>query len=143
MDRLRRLARSDGLGGRFSRYVVVGGSAAVVDLGGFVLLSAAGAGVLPAAAGSFGLAAAYNFVLQALVVFRAAPTPRRLALFAAFSLVGLAVNTGATTLAALWLAPVLAKVAGIGVAFAANFAMNNAVVFARGRVPAEAAGPGG
>lgn len=127
----RRLVGSDGLSGRLSRYVVVGGSAAVVDLGGFVLLSSAGLDVGPAAATSFSVAALYNFTLSALVVFRVAPTWRRFALFAAFATIGLAVNTGVTVAAALWLPDALAKTAGIGVAFGVNFWLNHSVVFGR------------
>lgn len=134
--RLRRIAASDGLSGRFSRYLVVGGSAAVVDLGGFVLLRAIDIDVAPAAVASFVLSAIYNYALSALVVFRVPPTWRRFALFGAFASVGLLVNTGATVAAATHLPSTLAKVAGIGLAFGVNFWMNNAVVFHRRRAEA-------
>lgn len=133
MDRLRGIAASDRLSGRFSRYFIVGGSAAVVDLGGFVVLSAVGTGLAPAAAGSFALAVVYNFALSSWLVFRVPPTWRRFLLFATFALVGLVVNTGVTIVAASWLPTVLAKVVGIGVAFGVNFWINNSVVFHRGR----------
>ena len=145
-SRLRGLLGSDGLGGRFSRYLLVGGSAAVVDLGVFVLLSEAGLGVPAAAAASFSIAVAYNFTLSSVVVFRVGPTWHRLVLFMSFALVGLVVNTSVTVLAAGWMPGTLAKVAGIAVAFGANFWMNNAIVFrqivvgpsgrSRGRDPA-------
>lgn len=129
--RLWRLFGSDGLTGRFSRYLLVGGSAAVVDLGGFILLSDAGLSVAAAAAASFSVSAVYNFTLSSLVVFRVAPTWQRFVLFMAFALVGLVMNTGATVLAANLLPNVLAKVTGIGVAFGANFFLNHTVVFGR------------
>ena len=129
--RLRRLFGSDGLSGRFMRYLLAGGSAAVVDLGGFVLLRDAGFGTPAAAAASFALAAVWNFTLSSALVFRLGSTWRRFVLFMGFALVGLVVNTGVTTLAAAWLPGALAKVAGIGVAFGANFWMNNSLVFRR------------
>lgn len=131
--RLARIVRSDAPAGRLARYVVAGGSAAVVDLGGFLALLAAGLPVWAAAAGSFAAAAAWNFALSSRIVFRMPPTLTRAGLFAAAALVGLVVNTGATVTAALWLPEAFAKVAGIGVAFGANFWMNDAVVFTRRR----------
>lgn len=129
--RLRRLFGSDALSGRFMRYVLVGGSAAVMDLGGFLFLMGAGFGTPAAAAASFTLAAVWNFLLSSLVVFRLGSTWRRFILFVTFALVGLAANTGVTALAALWMPGALAKVAGIGVAFGVNFWMNNSLVFRR------------
>lgn len=127
--RLRRLFGSDALSGRFMRYLLVGGSAALVDLGGFVLLREADFNTPVAAAVSFIFAAVYNFTLSSAVVFRLDSTWQRFMLFMAFALLGLVVNTGVTTLAAIWLAGVLAKIAGIGVAFGVNFWMNNSLVF--------------
>ncbi len=129
--RLRRLFGSDALSGRFARYLLAGGSAALVDLGGFVLLARAGIGIPAAAAASFAVAALWNFALSSTLVFRLGSTWRRFALFMGFALAGLVVNTGVTILAALWLPGALAKVAGIGVAFGANFWMNNSLVFRR------------
>lgn len=127
--RLRRLVGSDALSGRFMRYLLVGGSAALVDLGGFILLREADFSTPAAAAVSFVFAAGYNFTLSSAVVFRQNSTWRRFMLFMAFALLGLAVNTGVTSLAAVWLADVPAKIAGIGVAFGVNFWMNNSLVF--------------
>ncbi|WP_128255562.1 GtrA family protein [Falsirhodobacter deserti] len=129
--RLRHLVGSDALSGRFARYLFVGGSAAIVDLGGFVLLIQAGYGTAAAAAASFAFAAVYNFTLSSSVVFRTGSTWRRFVMFMALALVGVSVNTGVTTLAATWLPEVLAKVAGIGMAFGLNFWMNNTIVFRR------------
>lgn len=115
-------------------YVLTGGVAAVVDLGGFAALSALGLAVLPAATASFLIANVVNYALSARYAFASAPTARRYPTFLAGSLAGLAVNVGATALAAgpLGLSPGLAKVLGIGVAFAVNFALNAFVVFPRG-----------
>lgn len=129
--RIRRLLGSDGLSGRFLRYLVIGGSAAVIDLGGFVLLMQTDLRTPVAAAASFAVAAVWNFTLSSVVVFRLGSTWRRFGLFMAFALVGLVLNTGATTLAAVWLPEVLAKITGIGLAFGANFWMNNSLVFRR------------
>lgn len=126
---LRRLFGSDALSGRFMRYLLVGGSAALVDLGGFVLLREGDFSTPAAAAVSFAFAAVYNFTLSSAVVFRLGSTWRRFMLFMAFALLGLVVNTGVTTLAAVWLPGTLAKIAGIGVAFGVNFWMNNSFVF--------------
>lgn len=120
---------------RVLRYAMTGGAAAVVDLGGFVLLQALGLPLAPAAAMSFGVAALVNFALTARFVFGAAPTRRRLAGFLLGALVGLGVNTSVTVLAAglLGLPGWAAKAAGIGVAFGVNYLVNARLVF---RVPA-------
>lgn len=116
---------------RLMRYVLTGGTAACVDLGGFVVLRALEVALLPAAAASFAAAAFVNFRLTARFVFSTAPTARRLLGFLAFALAGLAINTGVTlavaTLAALpdW----IAKLAGIGVAFGFNYLANVLIVF--------------
>lgn len=127
--RLRRLFGSDALSGRFMRYLLVGGSAAFVDLGGFALLREADFDIPVAAAVSFVFAAVYNFTLSSAIVFQVDLTWRRFMMFLAFALLGLVVNTGVTSLVAVWLADMLAKITGIGVAFGMNFWMNNSLVF--------------
>lgn len=114
-------------------YAGTGGVAAVVDLGGFVLLVGAGVHVLPAAAASFVAAAAVNFLLSARLVFGVSAGWRRFGLFLLGALMGFAVNVAATTAGALLLGlpPVAAKAAGIGIAFGFNFAINLRWVFAR------------
>lgn len=118
---------------QFGRYIIAGGLAACVDLGGFVLLIGAGMAVLPAAVLSFVAAMVMNFALSSRFVFGAAPSWRRLAGFTAFASLGLCLNTaitlGAVTL--LGLAPWLAKTCGIGGAFLFNYAVNARVVFRR------------
>ena len=126
-----RRLRSDGPAGRLSRYILVGGTAAVVDLGGFLLLVEMEVRTAAAAAASFAVAALFNFALASAVVFQVAPTYRRLVLFAAFALVGLSINTAVTTGAAVLLPDWLAKISGIGCAFGANFWMNDRLVFRR------------
>lgn len=113
------------------RYALTGGMAAVVDLGGFVLLQAAGAGLAVAAACSFAVAAAVNFSLSARFVFDATPTTRSFGLFLAFAVAGLIINTSTTVLAGATLALPgwLAKCCGIGVAFGFNYFVNARVVF--------------
>lgn len=122
--------RTGSLADHFVRYVIVGGGAAIVDFGGFVVLIALGLPVLVAAATSFAVAAVVNFTFSALFAFRSPPTWRRFALFVAFALVGLAINTAATVLAvAAGAPPWLGKIIGIGTAFLFNFALNRMIVF--------------
>ncbi|HZL01178.1 MAG TPA: GtrA family protein [Caulobacteraceae bacterium] len=120
--------------GRLGRYVLTGGSAAVVDLGVFALLKSAGVSVPAAAACSFGLAAVWNYRLTSRFVFGQAPSGRRFAGFLVFAMAGLAVNVGVTVAAVDFasIAPVEAKILGIGVAFLFNFTLNSLVVFRPG-----------
>lgn len=115
------------------RYALTGGTAAVVDLGGFVLLQAAGLGLGLAAGLSFAVAAAVNYALTARFVFAARPGARSFGMFLVFALGGLVINAGVTVLAgtALALPGWLAKCCGIGVAFGFNYAVNARVVFRR------------
>ncbi len=117
-------------------YAVTGGLAALVDVGVFWWLSAY-VPVLGAAALSFAVAAIVNYRLSASWVFQREWRSLAQALrFALFAIVGLGVNAGVTAMLAGsmpamqgW-GPILAKVAGIGVAFLVNFAMNARWVFA-------------
>jgi putative flippase GtrA len=135
---IHRVLRSDALSGRFTRYFIVGGSAAIVDLGGFFLFLKSDFSTVAAAASSFAIAAIYNFALSSTLVFRFSLTWRRLVMFMAFAVVGLVINTSVTSLAALSLPGLLAKTVGILVAFGVNFWMNNSVVF---RVSTSSSGP--
>lgn len=118
---------------QFGRYIIAGGLAACVDLGGFVLLIGAGMAVLPAAMLSFVAAMAVNFALSSRFVFGAGPSWRRLAGFVAFASLGLCLNTAITlgAVTVLGLAPWLAKTCGIGGAFLFNYAVNARLVFRR------------
>ena len=126
---------------RLRRYLLTAGCAAIADLGAFAFLTAAGLGVLAAAIASFLFANLINYGLSAGYAFGRAPTLRLYPRFLAASGVGLAVNVAVTWAAAHGLGPVpgapalLAKVAGMGVAFAVNFGLNTAVVFPHRKTP--------
>ena len=113
-------------------YLVVGGLAAVVDIGLFHLLTQRLDGLLLAAAMSFAVAAVVNYSLSSLWVYRRAwRSWRRASMFLLFASVGLCINAGVTWWlgGTLPIAPTLAKVGGVGVAFVANFLMNTFIVF--------------
>lgn len=113
-------------------YLLTGGIAAVVDIGGFHLLATTLGGVLLPAIGSFVVAAVVNYLLSSAWVFRRDwRSLRRAGMFVLFAGVGLAVNASTTwaLAAALPIAPTLAKVGGVGLAFMVNFLMNALVVF--------------
>lgn len=116
---------------KLGRYFVTAGVAAIVDIGGFVLLVGAGLALVPAATASFCVAAVVNYLASSRFVFGARPSIRGFARFFAGALAGLAINVGVTFLAAtqLGLVPALAKTVGVGVAFLANFAINATLVF--------------
>lgn len=117
---------------RLPGYVATGGTAAVVDIGGFWALVSAGLATPVAATFSFLVAAVVNYLLTARLVFRHAASLRHFGRFFAAALVGLAINVGVTTvLAAAGLAPVLAKVGGVGVAFIVNYLLATVFVFRR------------
>jgi putative flippase GtrA len=124
--RLRTLARQ-GLG-----YLVTGGAAAIVDIGGFHLLAPVMGGVLLPAVLSFLVAAVVNYSLSSVWVFRRQwRSIRRVALFLLFASVGLAINAGATWVLAstLPIHATFAKIGGVAIAFVANFLMNAFFVF--------------
>ena len=115
----------------FFGYVLTGGSAAVIDLGGFALLHAAELIVPAAAAVSFLVAALENYVLTSRFVYKQPLSAGRLGVFLLVAFGGFIVNVGVTTAAAYVFGapPVLAKLIGIGVAFGLNFLLNTVVVF--------------
>ena len=106
------------------RFFLTAGTAAVVDVGGFAGLCFLRVPIAVAAVGSFGLAAVVNYLLSARFAFGRAAT-----LLAAVG--GLIVNVSVTLLASSYLgiAPVLAKILGVGTAFLVNFWLNNHIVF--------------
>ena len=113
-------------------YLLVGGLAAVVDIGLFHLLVSRVDGVLLPAVGSFLVAAVVNYALSSVWVYRRQwRSLRRASQFLLFALVGLCINAGATwwLAQALAMAPTLAKIGGVGIAFGANFLMNTFIVF--------------
>lgn len=115
----------------FWRYVLSGGAAALLDLGGFVLLSRHVDNTVLAASLSFLVAMVFNFVVSARYVFRTRSSWRRFAAFAGFALSGMAINIGITAGAVMLLAAPgwLAKLGGIGIAFFYNFTVNRYLVF--------------
>lgn len=116
---------------KFLRYAVTGGSAAIVDAGGFALLVQTGMALAPAAVTSFCVAAVVNFWLTSKFVFGERATGRRFPLFAMMAIVGVTINVGVTmgVIAVFGAPPVLAKIVGIGIAFSINFLLNLTVVF--------------
>lgn len=118
------------------RYVVTGGLAAIVDVGGFAILIAQDVPIVFAATSSFALAAICNYVLSSWFVFDTAASMRRFALFLSVAAIGLCINVGATVLLDAWtpLSTVTSKIGGIAIAFLANFTMNRMFVFVPSRL---------
>ena len=115
---------------RVLRYAATGGTAALVDLGGFALLLALGAPLIVAGTASFAVAVLVNFSLSSRYVFGVAPSLQRLLAFAMGAVVGLTVNMGMTlAVAALGAAPLLAKAVGIATAFVVNYGINARFIF--------------
>ena len=111
---------------------MVGGLAAVVDIGLFHLLSQRLHGLLLPAIASFVAAAVVNYSLSSLWVYRRQwRSLRRATLFFMLACVGLLINAGATWWlgSTLPIAPTLAKIGGVATAFVANFLMNTFIVF--------------
>lgn len=116
---------------QLARYFGTAGVAALVDLGGFLALVGPGLAIAPAAALSFWLATIVNYLLTARFVFAQAVSFGGYGRFLLAALVGFAINVGITLLSA-WafeLAPTLAKLAGIAIAFLVNFTLNAIFVF--------------
>lgn len=119
------------LGGKAARYLLTGGTAAVVDIGCFALALEAGITLVPAATLSFLVAAVVNYWLSSRFVFRQKRSMRGYLLFLAVATLGLILNVTLTALISAHtpIPPVLAKVIAIGVAFVFNFTLNVLVVF--------------
>ncbi len=137
---------------RLLRYVLTGGSAAVLDLSICTWLVAVGQPLLLASCASFCVAAVVNYALTAFFVFGHPLSLRQLGLFVGVALLGMAVNVGVTLVAAATIpfgavlahlvdlvglpadiarasAAAPAKICGIAVAFLFNFYLNNTIVF--------------
>ena len=113
-------------------YLVVGGLAAVVDIGLFHLLAPHMPGLVLPAVTSFIVAAVVNYTLSSLWVYRRQwRSLRRAAMFLLFASVGLCINASATWWlgSTLPIVPTLAKIGGVAIAFVANFLMNTFIVF--------------
>jgi putative flippase GtrA len=113
------------------RYFLTAGTAAVVDVGGFAALCALHVPIAPSAVASFCAATVVNYLLTSRYVFDRTATIRGFGIFFIAAVGGLAVNVSVTLAGSLYLgiAPVLAKVAGVGTAFLVNFWLNLRIVF--------------
>lgn len=117
---------------KLGRYFCTAGVAAIVDAGGFALLTGLGhMPVPPSASLSFAVAAVANYLLSSRFAFHARPSWAGLARFLIGALGGFAINVGVTVACSsmLGLPAMLAKLVGIGIAFLANFAINLRFVF--------------
>jgi putative flippase GtrA len=123
------------LDNKLVRYFFTAGTAAIVDICGFALLRAVGVALAVAAVASFCVAAMVNYLLSSRHVFHKAASLRGFAVFLLAAVGGLLLNVTVTLLGSLYLglAPVLAKLVGVGTAFLVNFWLNLRVVF---RAPA-------
>jgi putative flippase GtrA len=113
------------------RYSFMAGAAAIVDVGGFALLCLTPIPIAVSAATSFCLATVVKFPLTCRYVFNHEPTLRGFGLFFVAAVGGLLVNVSVTVVGSLYLgiAPVFAKIVGIGTAFLLNFWVNLRIVF--------------
>ena len=113
------------------RYFLTAGAASIVDVGGFALLCLTSLPIVISAVTSFCVSAMVNYLLSSRLAFHAVPTLRGFGVFFAAATGGLLVNVSVTLLGTeyLALAPVLAKIIGIGTAFLVNFWINLRVVF--------------
>lgn len=122
------------LDNKLVRYFFTAGTAAVVDVGGFAVLCRIGVHIAVAAVASFCVATVVNYLLTSRCVFQQSASLRGFGVFFVAAVGGLMVNVSVTLLGSLYLgiAPVLAKVVGVGTAFLVNFWLNLRIVF---RVP--------
>lgn len=113
------------------RYFLTAGVASIVDVGGFALLCLIPIPIGVAAVASFCVAAVVNYLLSSRFAFHRAPSMRGFGLFIVAALGGLVVNVTVTLAASKYLGlhPVLAKIAGVGIAFLVNFWINARFVF--------------
>lgn len=115
----------------FLRYVLTGGTAAIVDAGLFAALAQTDLKPLASAVLSFTAAAVVNFLLSSHFVFATKPAKGRFVAFLLAALVGLAVNSSVTVeaMSRFGLSPLPAKILGIAAAFGLNFLLNLTLVF--------------
>ena len=119
------------LDNKLVRYFFTAGTAAVVDVGGFAILRVTPVSIAIAAVTSFCAAAIVNYILSSRYAFRQSPTLRGFGLFFIAAVGGLVANVSVTLIGSLYLgiAPVLAKIVGVGTAFLLNFWLNLRIVF--------------
>jgi putative flippase GtrA len=115
------------------RYLLTGGTAAIVDIGGFGLLSSVRIPTILAAASSFCVASVVNYLLTSRLVFRATATSQGFVMFLMGACLCLPVNVAVTSLGMsyLGLPRAVAKTIAIGATFLLNFWINTRFVFDR------------
>lgn len=120
-----------------SRYLAASVVALGFDMGSFLVLLALGLPAAPAAALSYSLGIVVHWFISSRAVFvtgvaeRGPARTRQKAMFVASALVGLALTAGIVGLgSALGLDPRLAKIAAVGVSFAATWLLRARIVFA-------------
>jgi putative flippase GtrA len=117
---------------KFVRYVAVVGTAALIDLGGFLAILRLGPPVPVAAVMSFLIAAVFNYLASTAFVFRQPANLDHFGVFLTFGLFGLAINGSVTWFShAQGVSPLFAKMLGIGIAFIFNAVVNFTLVFGR------------
>ena len=120
-----------------SRYLAASVVALGFDMASFLVLLALGMAAAPASAVSYSLGIVVHWFISSRAVFvdgvasRGAARTRQKALFVASALVGLVLTAGVVGLgSALGLDPRLAKIAAVGVSFAATWLLRARIVFA-------------
>lgn len=116
---------------RFMRYCLAGGTAAIVDIGGFRLLTLLHISVVSAAVCSFSVSVIVNFLITSRIVFCARPTPRIFGIFALGACIGMLVNVAVTVIAIAYFAlpHLFAKTVAVGTTLLFNFWINVQIVF--------------
>lgn len=116
---------------KFLKYGLTGGFAAIIDIGGFILLMAIGLSAFPAATISYLVAVSTNYALTSHFIYATPPTLRGWLHFILFAALGLCLNVliTLTMLNYLEYPALVAKATGVGIAFVANFLMVNFIVF--------------
>jgi putative flippase GtrA len=120
-----------GLQTKLFRYFLTAGTAAVVDVGGFAILCFFPIPIAVSATTSFCISTVVNFFLTSRCVFNQRPTIRGYGVFFLAAVVGMMVNVSVTLVGSLCLgiAPLIAKILGVGTAFLINFWLNLRIVF--------------
>lgn len=120
-----------------ARYLGASAVALGFDMASFLVLLAAGISAAPASALSYSLGIVVHWFISSRAVFtagvaeRGPARTRQKALFVASALVGLALTAGTVGLgSALGLDPRLAKIAAVGISFAATWLLRVRIVFA-------------
>ena len=123
---------------RLVRYAFTGGAAAVVDIGGFALLSSVHVPVVLAATSSFLASAIVNYLLTSRLVFQETATIKRFGAFLAGTLLTLLINVSITSVGVIdWSLPrTLSKIIAVGTTFFISFWVNANLVFSRRSVRA-------